>query len=104
MSVPSDILRTMACTSTHPGSLSTPEHAHTRLQEGHYEASVAAVRDRVVQQAIKIVIEPIVEADFLPCSFGFRPKRSAHHALQAMREAVREGRTWVVDADIESFF
>jgi group II intron reverse transcriptase/maturase len=65
---------------------------------------IAAVRDRVVQQAIKIVIEPIVEADFLPCSFGFRPKRSAHQALQAMREAVREGRTWVVDADIESFF
>lgn len=65
---------------------------------------IAAVRDRVVQQAIKIVIEPIVEADFLPCSFGFRPKRSAHQAVQAMREAVREGRTWVVDADIESFF
>ena len=63
---------------------------------------IAAVRDRVVQQAIKIVIEPIVEAGFLPCSF--RPKRSAHQALQAMREAVRTGRTWVVDADIESFF
>jgi RNA-directed DNA polymerase len=65
---------------------------------------IAAVRDRVVQQAVKIVVEPIVEADFLPCSFGFRPKRSAHQALQVMREAVREGRTWVVDADIESFF
>jgi RNA-directed DNA polymerase len=55
---------------------------------------IAAVRDRVVQQAIKIVIEPIVEADFLPCSFGFRPKRSAHQALQAMGEAERGGRTW----------
>jgi RNA-directed DNA polymerase len=65
---------------------------------------IAAVRDRVVQQAVKIVVEPIVEADFLPCSFGFRPKRFAHQALQVMREAVREGRTWVVDADIESFF
>jgi len=65
---------------------------------------IASVRDRVVQQALKIVIEPIVEADFLPCSFGFRPKRSAHDALQAMRDAVRAGRTWVVDADIESFF
>lgn len=64
---------------------------------------IASVRDRVVQQALKIVIEPIVEADFLPCSFGFRPKRSAHDALQAMRDAVRAGRTWVVDADIESF-
>lgn len=58
----------------------------------------------MVQQAVKIVIEPIVEADFLPCSFGFRPKRSAHDALQAMRDAVRASRTWVVDADIESFF
>jgi len=65
---------------------------------------IASVADRVVQQAVKIVVEPIVEADFLPCSFGFRPKRSAHDALQAMRDAVRAGRTWVVDADIESFF
>ncbi len=65
---------------------------------------IASVRDRVVQQAVKIVLEPIVEADFLPCSYGFRPKRSAHDALQAMRDAVRAGRTWVVDADIDSFF
>lgn len=65
---------------------------------------IASVRDRVVQQALKLVLEPIVEADFLPCSFGFRPRRNAHQALQAMREAIRAGRTWVVDADIESFF
>jgi RNA-directed DNA polymerase len=65
---------------------------------------VAAVGDRVVQAALRIVLEPILEADFLPCSYGFRPKRSAHQALQAMREAVHQGRMWVVDADIESFF
>ncbi len=65
---------------------------------------IANVRDRVVQQALKIVIEPIFEANFLPCSFGFRPRRDAHQALQAMREAIRTGRTWVVDADIESCF
>ena len=65
---------------------------------------VASVRDRVVQSALRIVLEPILEADFLPCSFGFRPKRSAHQALEAIRQAVRGGRTWVVDADIESFF
>ncbi len=65
---------------------------------------IANVRDRVVQQALKIVIEPIFEADFLPCSYGFRPRRDAHQALQAMREAIRAGRTWVVDADIESCF
>jgi len=65
---------------------------------------VAAVGDRVVQAALRIVLEPILEADFLPSSYGFRPKRSAHQALQAMREAVHQGRVWVVDADIESFF
>jgi len=65
---------------------------------------VAAVGDRVVQAALRIVLEPILEADFLPCSYGLRPKRSAHQALQAMREAVHQGRVWVVDADIESFF
>jgi len=65
---------------------------------------VAAVGDRVVQAALRIVLEPILEADFLPCSYGFRPKRSAHQGLQAMREAVHQGRVWVVDADIESFF
>src|SRR5262244_1520202 len=65
---------------------------------------IASVRDRVVQQAVKIVLEPVFEADFLPCSYGFRPKRSAHQAVRAMREAVRAGRTWVVDADIEAFF
>jgi len=65
---------------------------------------VASVGDRVVQSALRIVLEPILEADFLPCSFGFRPKRSAHQALEAIRQAVRGGRTWVVDADIESFF
>lgn len=65
---------------------------------------VAAVGDRVVQAAVRIVCEPIFEADFLPCSYGFRPRRSAHQAIQAMRDAVRGGRWWVVDADIESFF
>ena len=46
--------------------------------------SIPAVRDRVVQAAVKIVLEPIFEADFLPCCFGFRPKRSAHDALQVL--------------------
>src|SRR5881392_986234 len=46
--------------------------------------SIPAVRDRIVQAAAKIVLEPIFEADFLPCSFGFRPKRAAHDALQVL--------------------
>jgi RNA-directed DNA polymerase len=47
--------------------------------------AIASVRDRVVQAAVKIVFEPIFEADFLPCSFGFRPRRSAHDALPRPR-------------------
>jgi len=57
-----------------------------------------------VQQATKIVLEPIFEADFRDCSFGFRPRRSAHQALQRIREAVKQGARWVVDADVQSFF
>jgi group II intron reverse transcriptase/maturase len=65
---------------------------------------IPAVRDRVVQMAVKLVIEPIFEADFLPCSYGFRPKRSATQALEAMREASNRGFHYVVDADISDFF
>jgi|SRR5579859_1645837 len=65
---------------------------------------IPTVRDRVVQQAAKLVIEPIFEADFLPSSYGFRPKRSATQALEAIREAGNRGYNWVVDADIRSYF
>jgi retron-type reverse transcriptase len=66
--------------------------------------SIPTVRDRVVMAAAKIVLEPIFEADFLPSSFGFRPKRSAHHALEAVRVAVNRGAVWVLDADIKACF
>jgi group II intron reverse transcriptase/maturase len=65
---------------------------------------IPTVRDRVVQMATKLVIEPIFEADFLPHSHGFRPKRSAHGALEQVRIAGNEGRNWVVDADISAYF
>lgn len=65
---------------------------------------IPAVRDRVVQAATKAVLEPVFEADFLGCSYGFRPGRSAHQALDVVREEVNRGRVWVVDADIKSFF
>ena len=58
--------------------------------------------DRVVMAAAKIVLEPIFEADFSPVSFGFRPKRSAHHALEVVRQTVNRGRAWVLDADIKA--
>ncbi|WP_263640545.1 reverse transcriptase domain-containing protein, partial [Lacticaseibacillus rhamnosus] len=58
--------------------------------------SIPTVRDRVVQAAMKIVLEPVFEADMLPCSFGFRPKRSAHDALQVLVDEHHRGRRWVV--------
>jgi Reverse transcriptase (RNA-dependent DNA polymerase) len=62
--------------------------------------SIPTVRDRVVQAAAKLVIEPAFEADFLPCSFGFRPKRAAHDALQVLIDEFWRGRRWVVETDI----
>jgi RNA-directed DNA polymerase len=64
---------------------------------------IPTVRDRVVQQACKIVMEPLFEATFLPCSYGYRPKRRAGQAVLAVKEALVR-RWWVLDADIQSFF
>jgi group II intron reverse transcriptase/maturase len=66
--------------------------------------SIPVVRDRIVQAALKIVIEPIFEADFLPCSFGFRPKRAAQDALQVLIDEAWRGRRWVVETDIAYCF
>jgi RNA-directed DNA polymerase len=66
--------------------------------------SIPAVRDRVVQAAVKIVIEPIYEADFLPCSFGFRPRRSQHDALQVLVDESWGGRRWVLESDVANCF
>jgi RNA-directed DNA polymerase len=65
---------------------------------------IPTVADRVVMTAAKIVLEPIFEADFSPMSFGFRPKRSAHQALEAIRVAANRGADWVLDADIKACF
>jgi RNA-directed DNA polymerase len=74
------------------------------LQEGQYETSVPAVRDRIVQAAAKIVLEPIFEADFVSCSYGFRPKRSATQAMERLRVGFIEGYRFVVEFDIANFF
>ena len=66
--------------------------------------SIPVVRDRIVQTACKIVLEPIFEADFLPCSFGFRPKIAAHDALQVLVDEAWRGRRWVVETDIANCF
>jgi group II intron reverse transcriptase/maturase len=65
---------------------------------------IPTVRDRVVQMATKIVIEPVFEADFQPCSYGFRPQRSATQALEVIRLTGGRGHYHVVDADIQGFF
>lgn len=65
---------------------------------------IPTVRDRVVQMATKIVIEPIFEADFKDCSFGFRPRRSATHALERIRIVGGRGHYHVVEADIQGYF
>jgi group II intron reverse transcriptase/maturase len=66
--------------------------------------SIPRVRDRVVQAATKIVIEPIFEADMLACSFGFRPRRSAHDALQVLIDEAWGGRRWVAESDVSDCF
>jgi RNA-directed DNA polymerase len=66
--------------------------------------SIPSVRDRVVAAAVKIVLEPIFEAGFLSCSFGFRPKRSTHDALQVLIDESWQGKRWVVETDIANCF
>jgi len=65
---------------------------------------IPTVRDRVAQMAVLLVIEPIFEADFEGCSFGFRPGRNAHQALDQVQAALKAGRTEVYDADLASYF
>src|SRR6266516_1982743 len=66
--------------------------------------SIPTVRDRTVMAAAKLVLEPVFEADFLPVSYGFRPRRSAHQALEAIRVEANRGAEWVLDADVRDCF
>lgn len=65
---------------------------------------IPTLKDRVVQMAVVLILEPIFEADFCECSHGFRPGRKAHEALEAIRENLKAGRTEVYDADLKSYF
>ena len=68
------------------------------------QLSIPSIRDRVVQGALKLILEPIFEADFQPGSFGYRPKKTAHAALQRVSEAILKGKTYVIDLDLRSYF
>ena len=69
-----------------------------------FDAIVPAIRDRVVQGALKLILEPIFEADFQPGSFGYRPGRTAHEAVQRVAEAIVKHKTRVIDIDLRAYF
>ena len=80
-------------------SIPKPGKPHERRPLG-----IPTVMDRVVQQAVRLGIEPIFEADFHDHSYGFRPGRSAKDALHAVTRSIRRGNEWIVDVDLKSFF
>ena len=75
-----------------------------KLNGGERPLGIPNIRDRVVQAAVKLLLEPLFEADFEPDSYGFRPRRAAHDALDAIREALHDGMYWVIDADVTAYF
>jgi RNA-directed DNA polymerase len=66
--------------------------------------SIPAIRDRVVQGALKLILEPVFEADFQPGSFGYRPKRTAHDAIKRVADAIVQRKTRVLDFDLRAYF
>ncbi|MCP3468648.1 group II intron reverse transcriptase/maturase [Bradyrhizobium sp. CCGUVB23] len=66
--------------------------------------SIPAIRDRVVQGALKLILEPVFEADFQPGSFGYRPKRTTHEAIKRVAKAIAERKTRVLDLDLRAYF
>ncbi len=76
----------------------------SKADGGQRPLGIPTIRDRVAQMAVKLVIEPIFEADFCPNSYGFRPKRSAHDAVDDIADALHRGYTNVIDADLSKYF
>jgi RNA-directed DNA polymerase len=66
--------------------------------------SIPTIRDRGVQGALKLILEPIFEADFQPGSYGYRPKRTAHDAVSRVAKAINQRKTYVIDLDLRAYF
>ena len=72
--------------------------------KGTRTLKIPCIRDRVVQGALKLIIEPIFEADFQEGSYGYRPKRQAHEAIKKVERAILQGKSKVIDLDLKGFF
>ena len=68
------------------------------------EFSIPTIKDRVVEGALKLILEPIFEADFMPGSFGYRPKKNPAEAVERIAEATIKGKTRIIDVDLKSYF
>ncbi len=95
------------------GRLKSKRYRHQALRRVHIPKGqgqwrpigISALEDKIVQGAVRDVLEAVYEQDFLECSYGFRPKRSAHDAVRALDRAVHRGKvSWILEADIVSFF
>ena len=95
------------------GRLKSKRYRHQALRRVHIPKGqgqwrpigISALEDKIVQGAVRDVLEAVYEQDFLDCSYGFRPKRSAHDAIRALDRAVHRGKvSWILEADIVSFF
>ncbi|MCU0727748.1 MAG: group II intron reverse transcriptase/maturase [Planctomycetes bacterium] len=93
----------------HTGTYRAPPVRRTHIPKGDGKKTrpigIPTLEDKVLQRAVKMVLEAVYEQDFLSCSYGFRPGRSAHQALQALRDGLMEvDGGWVLELDIQSFF
>src|SRR6516162_9816321 len=83
----------------------THQSPQRKLHEVHYARCVAAIEDKIVQAAVVALLTPIYEAEFLGFSYGFRPGRSQHDALDALAYGIKARKiNWILDADIARFF
>ena len=98
-------IRTLKRRAEHWREVPLPNEVLRALEFVHGLRGIPTFEDKVAQRAILMLLEPIYETDFLPCSYGFRRGRSAHDALDALRAGIIERRRrWVIDADLKSYF